>query len=1326
MIMTDAAPSWTISYPEELPVSQRREEIAAAIRDHQVVVVAGETGSGKTTQLPKICLELGRERIGHTQPRRIAARSVAERIADELGTELGGPGAPVGYQVRFTDRTTRDTRVKVMTDGILLAELQRDRQLMRYDTIIIDEAHERSLNIDFLLGYLKRLLPRRPDLKLVITSATIDVDRFAGHFGAPDQPAPVVEVSGRTYPVELRYRPLLVLPGEEGNDLDEDDEPVQRDQTEAIVEAVRELAGEGPGDVLVFLPGEREIRDTAEALEAATDPSRTEILPLYSRLSATEQHRVFSLGKGSTRRVVLATNVAETSLTVPGIRYVVDTGVARISRYSVRTKVQRLPIEPISQASANQRSGRCGRVAPGIAIRLYSEEDFEGRPAFTDPEILRTNLASVILQMTSLGLGDVARFPFVEPPDRRNVSAGVALLEELGALATGRNATDRRGRRRLTDRGRRLARLPIDPRLGRMLIEADRLGCLRDVLVITAALSLQDPRERPVEQRAQADQQHARFKVEGSDFLTFLELWRYLREQQRELSGSAFRRMCRREHLNYLRVREWQDYESQLRQVCKEIGFATGGGGRRGSGRDRAGRDRAVETAETAETAGGEGTAGGAPYDADGIHQALLSGLLSQIGALEEREKAARGQRPPQREYLGARGAKFVIFPGSVLHRKNPAFVMAGELVETSRLFARQNAGIAPEWAERLGGDLVKRTYSEPHWSKKRASVMAYERATLYGVPLVADRLIAFGKVDPELARELFVRHALVQGEWDGRHRFLATNRRLLEEAEELEHRARRRGIVVDEETLFDFYDARVGRDVVSGAHFDQWWKRERQRRPELLTFDPAMLTHDGAGAVREADYPQRWQGSREGLTFPISYHFEPGSADDGLTIDVPVGTLNQVGDDDFSWNVPGLRHELVTALVRSLPKALRVHLVPAPDKARDFLAAVPPGEEALLDALERWVRSTAGIVVPREAWDLERLPAHLRPTYRVLDERGREQARGKDLTELKAPLRAELDDALAGAAAESGLTRTGQTTWVFGEIEPEVVQRRAGHEVRAHPALVDEGATVGLRVLATAEEAEAHHRLGVRRLLRLAVDAAHPRAAGRALAGLGNAEKLGLAGSPYASVGALLDDALDGLLGEAADTALERAGGVRDQTAFDALVAGVGDPGPALAATVPDVLGVLERWRAADKALGGRAEMAQLTALTEMQAQLGRLVHGGGQPFSPEGGFLAEAGPTRLRRHRVWLEALVRRRQALAEPGGPHRDRTLAGGIADVQASWEHQVAALAPGRPPGARLRQARWMLEELRVSLWAQQLGTAGPISEQRVRKVLAAGR
>ncbi|WP_268788666.1 ATP-dependent RNA helicase HrpA [Nocardioides sp. Root190] len=1273
-----------ITYPPDLPVSARRDDIAAAIREHQVVIVAGETGSGKTTQLPKICLELGRgapgdesgrgrpRMIGHTQPRRIAARSVAERIASELDTELGDV---VGYQVRFTDKTSKQSRVKVMTDGILLAELQRDRMLRRYDTIIIDEAHERSLNIDFLLGYLKQLLPRRPDLKLVITSATIDTERFAQHF----DDAPVIEVSGRTYPVEVRYRPLMDVPED-----DEEGEAIVRDQTEAIVDAVKELSAEGPGDILVFLPGEREIRDTAEALAPLGDGIRgVDVLPLYSRLSAADQHKVFAPASGSRRRVVLATNVAETSLTVPGIRYVIDSGVARISRYSARTKVQRLPIEPISQASANQRSGRCGRVAAGIAIRLYAEEDFESRPEFTDPEILRTNLASVILQMTSLGLGDIARFPFVEPPDRRNVQAGVQLLQELGAVSGG-SAT---APGELTKVGQRLARLPIDPRLGRMLLEAERLACVRDVLVIVAALSLQDPRERPgvdhPKEQAQADQFHARHKAEGSDFLTLLNLWNHLQAQQKELSGSAFRRMCKREFLNYLRVREWQEFVAQLRQVTKEMGVR-------------------LEAPSTTP-------------DADGIHQALLSGLLSHIGLLEEREKpkaGARkdGRRPGPREYLGARGAKFAIFPGSGLARKNPGFMMAGELVETGRLWARQNAEIKPEWAERLGDHLVKRSHSEPHWSRKRQAVMAVERVTLYGVPLATDRPVNFGRIDPELSRELFIRHALVYGEWDTRHHFFRDNRKLLAEVEELEHRTRRRDLVVDEHTLFDFYDARVPQHIVSGAHFDRWWRDERRQQPALLTFDLAMLTHDTADEVREADYPEEWSVTG-GLSFPISYHFEPGATDDGLTIDIPVSTLNRVDDDDFSWIVPGLREELVVELIRSLPKQLRVNFVPAPNTARDFLAAVPAGQEALLTALERHLRATTGVHVPREAWDLSALPTHLTPSYRVVDEGGKVQGRGKSLAELKAPLQPQFDRALAAVATDSGVARTGETTWVFDDIAETATWTRAGHEVEAFPGLVDEGATVGLQVSGSADERDTRHRLGVIRLLLLALGDAPTKGI---LDSLSNVDKLGLSGTPYSGVPALLADCLRAVVVDAVDAREP----VRTREGYDALLAALR---PSVAADVravlTELLRVLEVWREVERLLSGRTEMAQLPALTDLQAQLGRMVHDG---------FVGEAGATRLRRHRTWLAAMRERRQALDTGGAAAlaKDRQRMDLVQPMQEAWLARIGALPEGRPPGAGLRGIRWMLEEYRVSLWAQQLGVDGPISDVRLRKAFDA--
>ena len=778
-----------ITYPAALPVTTRRDDIAAAIRDHQVVIVAGETGSGKTTQIPKICLDLGRGvtgMIGHTQPRRLAARTVADRIAEELGTELGDV---VGYKVRFTDQVGENTLVKLMTDGILLAELTGDRDLSRYDTLIIDEAHERSLNIDFILGYLTRLLPRRPDLKVVITSATIDTERFAAHFDAP-----VVEVSGRSYPVEVRYRPVV--------DPDDPEADPDRDEIEAIGDAVAELQRVGPGDVLVFLPGEREIRDTADAL-AKRNFRNTEILPLYARLTTAEQHRVFAAHSGN--RIVLATNVAETSLTVPGIRYVVDTGLARVSRYSRRLKVQRLPIEKVSQASANQRAGRCGRVADGICIRLYAEDDFDARPEFTDPEILRTNLASVILQMIALDLGDLAAFPFVDKPDLRAVGDGLALLNELGALE--------HGHRTLTAVGRALSTLPVDPRLGRMLVEADRTGCLREVLVITAALSIQDPRERPTEQRQAADAgtpaspRSREDRRDGSDFVAFLKLWEYVQEQRAALTGNRFRKLLREEFLHFLRIREWQDLHGQLRSAARNAGM----------------------------------TLNDVPADADRIHVAVLSGLLSQVG-LREAET---------REFLGARGAKFMIFPGSPLAKKPPRWVMAAELVETSRLWARTVARIQPEWIEPLAGHLVKRTYSEPHWSRKRAGAVAVERVTLHGVPIVVGRDVDLGRIDPELARELFLRHALVEGDWDSRHAFFAANRALLDDVEELETRARRRDLVVDEDTLFAFYDARVPAEVVSGRHFDTWWKRERRDTRTSSTSPPSCC--DGPAPGRSA-----------------------------------------------------------------------------------------------------------------------------------------------------------------------------------------------------------------------------------------------------------------------------------------------------------------------------------------------------------------------------------------------------------------------------------------------------------------------------------------
>ena len=1252
----------TIEYPTELPVSASRQAIAVAIAHNQVVIVAGETGSGKTTQLPKICLELGRGvagLIGHTQPRRIAARTVAERIAEELRTDLG---TVVGYQVRFTDRSSKDTLVKLMTDGILLAELQHDRMLSAYDTLIIDEAHERSLNVDFIIGYLKQLLPRRPDLKVIITSATIDPARFSRHFPGPDgKGAPVIEVSGRTYPVEVRYRPLV-----DETYADDDGETVVRDQTEAIGDAVQELIAEGPGDILVFLPGEREIRDTADVLDKLDRRTLDlEVVPLYARLSSAEQHKVFEAH--TRRRVVLSTNVAETSLTVPGIRYVVDAGFARISRYSYRTKVQRLPIEPISQASADQRKGRCGRVEAGVCIRLYSEEDFTGRPEFTDPEILRTNLASVILQMTSLGLGEVAKFPFLDPPDQRSVKAGVQLLEELGALGPAGGGTSPS----LTELGQRLVALPVDPRLARMIVEADRLGCLREVLVIAAALSVQDPRERPVEHQAKADQMHDRFRDENSDFITLLNVWRYLRAQQRQSSSSSFRRMCRAEYLNYLRIREWQELESQLRQVAKQLKMDVG----------RSSRPDAP--------------------DEDAIHQSLLSGLLSHLGLRD----------PDRRDYLGARNTRFSIFPGSGLFKKQPQFVMAAELVETSKLWGRVNAKVQPEWAEALGAHLVKRTHSEPHWAKKRAVVMAYERVTLYGVTLVADRLVPYHTIDPALARELFIRHALVYGEWLTRHRFLAENRALLDEVEELEHRARRRDIMVDEQTLFDLYDVRVGADAVSGAHFDTWWKKARQERPGLLTFDPSMLVNEIAESVSHADYPDEW---REGeLVLPLSYQFDPGSASDGLTVDLAVATLNQVDPDAFSWQVPGLREDLVVALIRSLPKQLRVSFVPAPNHARAFLASVSPGEEPLLDALERFLRATTGVVVPREAWDWSKVSAHLRPTFRVVEDTGAAIAEGKDLDALRDPLQPTFTRTMSRIAESSGVTATGQTAWTFGTIDRAFTQSRAGHEVRGFPALVDESAapspigdTVGLAVFGSESEQEAAHRRGIRRLLMRVIPSPAKSVAGT----LTNAEKLILAVSPYPSVADLLEDCV----AAAVDMLVERFGVVWDEQGFDVLAER--SRVVLLASTravLSDATRVLGSWRITDRALRGSVDLTMLPALADMRAQVGRLVYRG---------FLSEVGAGKLRELPRYLDAVQFRLEKL--PSSIGRDRLLMDQIADLQEAYLNRVAALPGGRSPTEGLQMVRWMLEELRVSLWAQHLGTAYPVSATRIRKALDA--
>ncbi|MBO0805338.1 MAG: ATP-dependent RNA helicase HrpA [Nocardiopsaceae bacterium] len=1282
-----------IGYPGELPVVQRKDDIASAIRDHQVVIVAGETGSGKTTQLPKICLELGRGvtgQIGHTQPRRIAARTVAERIAEELGTNLGDI---VGYKVRFTDKSGSETSggagggtlVKVMTDGILLNEIAADRDLLRYDTLIIDEAHERSLNIDFILGYLRQLLPRRPDLKVIITSATIDPERFASHFAdEAGNPAPIVEVSGRTYPVEVRYRPIAHPEvddesGRPGDNSKKNPNPrdggsrggrEDRDLAQAIGDAIDELSGVGPGDILVFLSGEREIRDTADALKGRPG---LEVLPLYSRLSSAEQHLVFEPPRNRSalsRRVVLATNVAETSLTVPGIRYVIDPGTARISRYSHRTKVQRLPIEAISQASANQRKGRCGRVADGVCVRLYSEEDFGSRPEFTDPEIQRTSLASVILQMAAARLGDVRTFPFVDPPDPRSIADGIRLLEELNAFADGR----------LTGIGRKMARLPVDPRIARMIIEAGRQGCAREILIIASALSIQDPRERPADAQAKADEAHKRFTQPESDFLAYVALWDYLGEKQRELSGSAFRRLCRAEYLNYLRVREWQDLHGQLRSLAADLGVDTG----------KSSTERMTVTV------------------------ALLAGLLSHVGmkivvpaARPGEDRGRGGRRRELTEYLGARGARFAIFPGSGLAKKQPDWIVAAELVETSRLWSRTVAAIEPEWVEPVAAHLVKRAYSEPRWSKKRGAAVATEKVTLYGIPIIADRTVPYARIDPAASRELFIRHALVEGDWETRHRFFRDNARLIAEAEELEQRMRRRGLVAGKDALFEFYDARIPAEVVSARHFDAWWKKAARDTPDLLTLTLKELLADEA-AVADADaFPRVWTSESPpaapagGRRLAVSYAFEPGSEADGVTIDIPLEVLNQARPEEFSWQVPGLRRELVTELIRSLPKPLRRELVPAPDVARELLERVGPeriGDGDVRDVLAREIERLRGLSVPPGAFDLDKLPSHLRMTFRVLDD-GRVIATGNDLAALRRRLRPRVRATLSERAG--GLTRTGATAWDFGTL-PAVF---TDGDVRAYPALVDAGTAVDVRLFETEAAARAAMPAGTRRLILLGARSPVKEIAAR----LTTDAKLALSRNPHGGVAAMFADAVDC----ATDGLVAEAGGpVRDPASF-AVLAEKTRSG-LYAATwevVTQAEEILRRAHAVEARLDEVRSPVLAPAADDIRGQLRGLVYPG---------FLTATEAGRLRAVARYLRAAELRLEKLADNAG--RDAQRMEVIHRAAGAYADALAGLPDAARDSEAARDIRWMLEELRVSLFAQAVGTAGPVSERRVRAAI----
>jgi ATP-dependent helicase HrpA len=1298
-----------LTYPEALPITAQREALLKTLRENQVVVVAGETGSGKSTQLPKLCLELGRgvERlIGHTQPRRLAARTVAARIAEELETELGDV---VGYKVRFSDQVSESTRVKLMTDGILLAELRNDPELRRYDTLIVDEAHERSLNIDFLLGYLTELLPRRPDLKMIVTSATIDTDRFARHFGAP-----VVEVSGRTYPVEVRYR-----------------EPDSADQIEAIRGAVDELRREGPGDVLVFLSGQREIHDTARALAERQMPD-TEILPLYARLSAAEQQRAFRPHKG--RRIVLATNVAETSITVPGVRYVVDTGTARISRYNRRTKLQRLPIEPVSQASANQRAGRCGRVAPGICIRLYTEDDYEARPEFTEPEILRTNLASVILQMADLGLSDVESFPFIDPPDARAVRDAIALLTELEAL------TPERPTLRLTRDGRRMARLPVDPRFARMLLAAAVNGCLREVTVIVAALSIQDPRERPTGEEQKADEMHARFAVPGSDFLAWLKLWEHLATEQRARSGSAFRRMCRAEHLNFVRVREWQDLVRQLREATRDVGL-------RRNDHDR-------------------------PAEPDAIHRSLLAGLLSHVGMWDR----------VTRDYRGARQVRFSVASRSGMARSSAVWIMAGELVETGRLWAGMVARIDPSWIEPLAGHLVKRHHGEPRWSRRRGTALTDEQVTLYGLPIVPGRPVPLDRIDPDGARAMFVDHALIDGDWneDGRYPFAEANRQLLDKARGLEARARRPDLVVDEVRLAEIYDARLPDDIVSARHFQRWWKDGAKpvragltfTLDELLGVDTATLDTEGFPLTWTPEAP-RAAGADDDLddlddlALDLTYVFEPGADDDGVTAHVPLVQLPRVATAgvDWRWHVPGVRLELVTALIRSLPKALRRELSPAQERARQALDGLGPRDGPLLDVLARRLSGLAGTRISPGDLDVDKLPRHLRLRFSVEDG-GRVVAAGRDLDALWSELARAARRAVV-AALPTDVERSGLRTWPGGTL-PRVVE--AGHDgrrVRAYPTLVDAGDTVAVRLVVTPTDQARLMWAGTRRLLTLAVPEARSRAArrlrtapprstgrtpspradvprsserrGKVLTTLSDLGKVDLdlalrtqastvdratpverierseRRGPRPPLHGLADDcvaaAADRLLTSRGGPAWDEDGYRRlEEAARDRLVplavAAAGHAGE-IAETVGGLTGRLDRLAAGAPVLA--------PAVADMRAQLRRLVHPG---------FVTETGLARLPDLVRYVEAVRVRLDKLRER--PDRDRELMARVHAVEAAYDELVAGLSPARRASPEVVDVRWQIEELRVSLFAQTVGTAQPVSEQRLHRALAALR
>ncbi|NMP04324.1 ATP-dependent RNA helicase HrpA [Pseudoalteromonas arctica] len=1222
-----------VTYPEQLPVSQKKETIKEAIANNQVVIIAGETGSGKTTQIPKMCLELGRGvdgLIGHTQPRRLAARTVANRIAEEMKCELG---QQVGFKIRFSDQVSNNTYVKLMTDGILLAEIQQDRFLNQYDTIIIDEAHERSLNIDFILGYLKNLLPKRPDLKIIITSATIDPERFSKHF----DDAPIIEVSGRTFPVDVRYNPTA--------DINKEDMEAEGDQLQGIFDAVDELCAEGPGDILIFLNGEREIRDTADAL-SKRNLKHTDVLPLYSRLSNAEQNRIFA--PHSRRHIILSTNVAETSLTVPGIRYVIDPGTARISRYSYRTKVQRLPIEPISQASANQRMGRCGRVEAGICIRLYSEDDFLSRPEFTDPEILRTNLASVILQMLALGLGDMAQFPFVQAPDSRNISDGLSLLEELQAVKPDK----RDSKTSLTASGRELSRLPVDPRLAKMVLTAHKLGALREVIVIVAALSIQDPRERPQEKRAAANEKHGRFDDPDSDFIAFLNLWNYLEEQQSELTNGQFRKLCQKDFLAYMRLREWQDIVYQISTVCNEMGMKA-----------------------TSQAADGEL-----------VHKALLSGMLSHIGFKDEKQI-----------YKGARNSQFHIFPGSGLFKKSPKWIMSAELVETSKLYARTNAKIDINWVEPLAQHLVKRSYTEPHWEKKPGAVIAFEQQTLYGLLVVNKRRCVYSNIDPKVSRELFVRTALVEQELGLNESFLAFNRELIEDIQVLENKSRRRDILVDEQTLFEFYDKKIPKEINNRAAFLKWYKTQKQQNKHYLHMTREELMQHGASNITEFDYPDTWQ--QDNIILPLAYHFDPGQAVDGVAVQIPVALLNQVQESGFDWHIPAFRHELISGLIKSLPKSLRRNFVPAPNYADAVLAAIEPMQGSLIDALATRLLRMTGVRVDMEAWDLTALAPHLRLQFEVRDEHGKLLARGLDLAKLKAELQGEVTETLS-KVADKGIEKSDLTQWDFGELPASYVKKQGQYEIKAYPALVDKKSAAAVELFDSEAKAQQAHQQGLRRLVLLNV----PSPIKYLQQNLPNKAKLGLYFNPFGKIADLIDDCI----AAGVDSLLVKHGDIRDEKAFETVKEQIrGELGDAVVSIATQVEQVLSIAHALHKKMKGRVDLTMITAHGDIKSQLESLIFKG---------FVSAHGADKITDLIRYLKAIQKRLEKL--PVDPNRDRLCVLELDKVAQEYKKVVNKTPKGLPIPQEVTAIFWMQQELRVSLFAQTLGTPYPISAKRV--------